>query len=72
MIVETTEERKWVLTVSVNDGSPAGGTGMQYFVGEFDGQKFIADSNQEKGLWIDYGKDFYAGMPALTENQYGA
>ena len=62
MIVETTEERKWVLTVSVNDGSPAGGTGMQYFVGEFDGQKFIADSNQEKGLWIDYGKDFYAGV----------
>ena len=62
MIVETTEERKWVLTVSVNDGSPAGGTGMQYFVGEFNGQKFIADSNQEKGLWIDYGKDFYAGV----------
>lgn len=62
MIVETTEERKWVLTVSINDGSPAGGTGMQYFVGEFDGQKFIADSNQEKGLWIDYGKDFYAGV----------
>ncbi len=26
MIVETTEEKKWVLTVSVNDGSPAGGT----------------------------------------------
>lgn len=47
---------------SINDGSPAGGTGMQYFVGEFDGQKFIADSNQEKGLWIDYGKDFYAGV----------
>ena len=35
---------------------------MQYFVGEFNGQKFIADSNQEKGLWIDYGKDFYAGV----------
>ena len=42
MIVETTEERKWVLTVSVNDGSPAGGTGMQYFVGEFAGQKFYS------------------------------
>ena len=36
--------------------------GMQYFVGEFDGQKFIADLKQEKGLWIDYGKDFYAGV----------
>ena len=21
---------------------------------------------------MTYGKDFYAGMPALTENQYGA
>ena len=50
------------LKALLNDGSPAGGTGMQYFVGEFDGQKFIADSNQEKGLWIDYGKDFYAGV----------
>ena len=48
--------------LSINDGSPAGGTGMQYFVGEFDGQKFIADLKQEKGLWIDYGKDFYAGV----------
>ena len=35
---------------------------MQYFVGEFDGQKIIVDSKQEKGLWIDYGKDFYAGV----------
>ena len=58
-----TEERKWVLTVSINDGSPAGGTGMQYFVEEFDGQKFIADSNQEKGLWIDYGKYILKQLP---------
>lgn len=62
MTMESMEEEKWVLTVSINDGSPAGGTGMQYFVGEFDGQKFISDSKQEEGVWIDYGKDFYAGV----------
>ncbi len=34
---------KWVLIVNVNPGAPAGGSGTQYFVGEFDGGKFIAD-----------------------------
>lgn len=53
---------KWVLIVSVNDGSPAGGTGMQYFVGAFDGIGFQADSEQPEGRWLDYGKDFYAGI----------
>ena len=55
MIVETTEERKWVLTVSVNDGSPAAVFCLIPL-------EVAADSNQEKGLWIDYGKDFYAGV----------
>ncbi|MBR8645744.1 hypothetical protein KEH51_22320 [[Brevibacterium] frigoritolerans] len=30
---------KWVLQVSINDGAPAGGSGMQYFVGTFDGKR---------------------------------
>lgn len=36
--------RKWVMTVSVGGGAPAGGTGSQYFVGEFDGATFIDDA----------------------------
>ncbi len=36
--------RKWVLTVSVGGGAPAGGTGSQYFIGEFDGTTFIDDA----------------------------
>lgn len=34
---------KWVLTTSVNNGAPAGGTGGQYFIGTFDGTTFVAD-----------------------------
>jgi fructan beta-fructosidase len=35
---------KWVLLVNVNPGSVAGGSGAQYFIGEFDGKQFTADS----------------------------
>ncbi|MFD1691016.1 hypothetical protein ACFSHR_04155 [Azotobacter chroococcum] len=35
---------KWVLLVSLNPGSIAGGSGMQYFVGDFDGTTFRADN----------------------------
>lgn len=55
-------KEKWVLTVSINDGSPAGGTGMQYFTGSFDGTAFKPDAEQPNGRWMDYGKDFYAGV----------
>ncbi|HXA43923.1 MAG TPA: glycoside hydrolase family 32 protein [Candidatus Angelobacter sp.] len=35
---------KWVLTVNIGSGAPAGGTGIQYFVGLFDGVQFTSDS----------------------------
>lgn len=34
---------------------------MQYFIGFFDGNKFIVDDAQNEALLIDYGPDFYAG-----------
>jgi fructan beta-fructosidase len=37
------ENNKWVLVVNVNPGSVAGGSGAQYFIGNFDGQQFTAD-----------------------------
>lgn len=53
---------KWVLKVDLNPGAVAGGSGGQYFVGEFDGTKFTNDNAPERKLWIDYGKDFYAAQ----------
>jgi fructan beta-fructosidase len=34
---------KWVLVVNVNPGAVAGGSGAQYFIGNFDGKQFTAD-----------------------------
>ncbi|MFP4621986.1 MAG: glycoside hydrolase family 32 protein [Bacteroidales bacterium] len=52
--------KKWVLLVSINPGAPNGGSGTQYFVGDFDGHRFV---NESKGhQWIDYGTDNYAGV----------
>ena len=52
---------KWVLLVSINPGGPNGGSATQYFIGNFDGKNFTAD-NLPYPLWIDYGRDNYAGV----------
>ena len=51
-------ETKWVLSVNVSSGALTGGSGNQYFIGDFDGTTF--SSNQTQSLWADYGGDFYA------------
>lgn len=56
--VQGEDTRKWVLIVNINPGAPMGGSGTQYFVGEFDGSTFTADSTEAK--WMDFGKDHYA------------
>lgn len=53
-------ESRWVLTVGVGDGAPAGGSGTQYFIGQFDGENFTSENPKESVLWADYGADFYA------------
>ncbi|CAI3804187.1 glycoside hydrolase family 32 protein [Pseudarthrobacter sp. MM222] len=35
---------KWVLIVNINPGAVAGGSGGQYFVGHFDGVRFLPDA----------------------------
>ncbi|OKS84517.1 glycoside hydrolase family 32 protein [Mucilaginibacter polytrichastri] len=50
----------WVLVVNLNPGGPNGGSATQYFIGDFDGSKFIPIDNRTK--WLDYGPDEYAGI----------
>ena len=54
-------QTKWVLFVSINPGSPNGGSATQYFIGNFDGKTFTPDPLPYP-LWIDYGRDNYAGV----------
>ncbi len=37
---------KWVMVVNLNPGAVAGGSGGQYFVGEFDGTTFTSESTE--------------------------
>lgn len=60
--------RKWILIININPGGPNGGSSAQYFVGNFDGKNFVLDADfaksvtAGKGVWMDYGKDNYAGV----------
>ena len=77
-------ETKWVMIVNVNPGCYFGGSGTQYFVGEFDGKCFTCDSPKETVKWLDWGKDHYAtvtffglqdrvvAVPWMSNWQYGA
>ena len=66
MDVEDSTAKKWVMLLSINPGGIAGGSGMQYFVGEFDGTRFTAenaapaDAPLTESQWLDHGADYYA------------
>jgi len=51
------EQNKWVLKVDALKG-----TGAQYFIGDFDGTRFINDTTDDQVLRVDYGNDFYAAQ----------
>lgn len=61
--VDGTDKEKWVLICNINPGGPFGGSGVQYFVGDWDGKKFTVDTDVDGKVptkWLDHGKDNYA------------
>ena len=61
LFVEGDESKaKWVLLISINPGGLNGGSGTQYFIGDWNGKEFIVDD--VKTNWLDYGRDNYAGV----------
>ncbi|MCI6250054.1 MAG: DUF4980 domain-containing protein [Bacteroidales bacterium] len=61
----TGNEKKWALVCNLNPGGPFGGSATQYFIGDFDGTTFKADTNTTGTIptkWMDYGKDHYAAV----------
>jgi fructan beta-fructosidase len=54
------ERTYWVLLVSNNPGGPNGGSGTQYFIGDWDGHVFKPLDPSTR--WMDYGPDDYAGV----------
>jgi len=63
--VEGTDgETRWVLKVDVDKDFVAGGSGAQYFIGDFDGFHFSIDEARASptGELADFGPDFYAAI----------
>lgn len=51
---------KWVMVVNLNPGAVGGGSGGQYFVGEFDGTTFTSESTE--GVQATPAGDVFAGF----------
>lgn len=64
---------KWVLVVNLNPGAPNGGSGGQYFVGDFDGTTFTSESTvsadqlPEGTLFAGFDEGSYEGWTAKNE-----
>jgi sucrose-6-phosphate hydrolase SacC (GH32 family) len=56
------DEIRWILDVDLYPGGRVGGSGAQYFVGSFDGRRFVSENRDDMTLWVDHGKDFYASQ----------
>ncbi|MCT8139389.1 glycoside hydrolase family 32 protein [Anaerobacillus sp. CMMVII] len=55
--------QKWAMLVSIGDnGKSKEGSRTQYFIGDFDGTTFVNENPDERILWLDYGRDNYAGV----------
>jgi len=53
-------ETRWVLKVDFNPGIVIGDSGAQFFVGRFDGARFLTEQVETRR--VDLGADFYAAQ----------
>ncbi|MBT1063144.1 glycoside hydrolase family 32 protein [Bowmanella sp. Y26] len=62
------DQTHWALLLNLNPGGPQGGSGIQYFIGDFDGKTFSLDPDfantlqSQEAVWLDHGADNYAGV----------
>jgi len=54
--------KRWALKVGLNPGALQGGSGEEYFLGTFDGKRFVASGARGAHGWMNYGKDDYCAI----------
>lgn len=62
MTIAETGETAWILVVGLGRGHISGGSGTQYFVGDFDGHVFRNHHSPTTQLFMDWGRDYYAAQ----------
>ncbi len=61
--IDGSTSKKWVLLVSIGDNPDCPeGSKTQYFIGSFDGFKFVNENTPDTVLWLDEGRDNYAAV----------
>ncbi|WP_430482447.1 glycoside hydrolase family 32 protein [Rossellomorea marisflavi] len=61
--LECDGKERWVMLVSIGDHPDTiEGSRTQYFIGDFDGKTFINENPADLILWLDHGRDNYAGV----------
>lgn len=71
------EDTRWVLVVNLNPGAVAGGSGAQYFVGDFDGTTFTAenvvteDRAPDGAVLVDFDGQTYGEGWTTTGTAFG-
>jgi fructan beta-fructosidase len=63
---------RWILKIGLNPGHIGGGSGEQYFIGQFDGKTFTPDEANGAIRWLDYGRDCYCALTFNNDKQAGA
>lgn len=69
--IEGEDGNAWVLKIDVDNNMIGGGSGSQYFMGEFNGKTFVPQISNDNvtAFTTDFGGDFYA---AITWNDLPA
>ncbi len=52
----------WAMKVGLNPGALQGGSGEQYFLGSFNGTRFVESAQAGAHGWTNYGKDDYCAI----------
>ncbi|MFV3037786.1 levanase, partial [Klebsiella pneumoniae] len=60
MVDPVSGRRTWVLAASADAARTGGTTGLAYWTGAWDGERFTADADEPQ--WLDGGADFYAAV----------
>jgi levanbiose-producing levanase len=65
------DDVRWVLVAGANGAAEGMTTGTAYWVGEWDGERFVADGAGHQ--WLDHGPDYYAAVtwddPRLADEE---
>lgn len=56
------KRKKWVLSISTGANPNTNGSDSEYFIGTFDGKRFVSDHPAGVVLKNEYGKEMYAAM----------